>query len=533
VSFVDLFHSLAEATKSSRKVELIAEYLASAPESDLGWAVHLLRGGKGERIVSTREVREWAAEFAAIPLWLFEESYHVVGDLAETTALVVLEPERIRASSYSSPSLKGWIDLLRALKNASPETRKSAIHEVWSQLANRECLVFNKLITGGLRIGVSSGLVCKALSLVVGRDGKEIAHRLIRLRDPDSFRLDLLRSESLFASTTMTPYPFFLAHPIDGGVAALGSPVDWIAEWKWDGIRAQIVCRGGDVAVWSRGEELITESFPEFQMLTTQLSQGLVLDGELVAWGEDSPAPFGSLQKRLNRRRVTPKLVNDTPVAFIAYDLLELNGLDLRQTALAERRALLSECLDGATTLGQLLKLSPVIDFATWEELEAQRAGARNLQAEGIMIKRSSSAYGVGRCRGDWWKWKVDPFSVDGVLMYAQKGHGRRADLYTDYTFGVWSDGELVPFAKAYSGLTDAELRQVDAFIKAHTKEKFGPVRTVEPRLVFEIAFEGIQPSKRHRSGVAVRFPRITRWRRDKPVSEADTLDQLLGLLPF
>jgi DNA ligase-1 len=532
-SFVELYHALGETTKTSEKVDLIVRYLSVAHEQDVGWAIHILRGGKLERAVSSREIREWASECAGIPLWLFEESYHVVGDLAETSALVVTSGAALDSEGREQASLRQWIDLLRSIKGASVEERKGATHAMWKRLSVAECLVFTKLMTGGLRIGVSRGIVGKALALVVGEDEGIVAHRLLGMKDPDTFSLSALAGTGAAQSegkVALTPYPFFLAYPLEAELEGLDDPRDWYAEWKWDGIRAQIVVRGGQIAVWSRGEELVTESFPELNALVDAIPDGTVLDGELVAWEGDHPAPFGRLQQRLNRRRVSSKLVSEIPVAFIAYDLLELDGSDLRGCSMEVRRTRLSEIVSGCSLDRSPIHLSPLIEFSSWSELNEWHALSRARSAEGVMLKRRSSSYGVGRRRGEWWKWKVDPFTIDGVLMYAQKGHGRRADLYTDYTFGVWHGDTLVSFAKAYSGLTDAEIRQVDAFVKSHTRDKFGPVRTVEQSLVFEIAFEGIQASPRHKSGIAVRFPRISRWRKDKPASEADTLDMLKAL---
>jgi DNA ligase-1 len=464
---------------------------------------------------------------------LLEESYHVVGDLAETAALLVAQSAVTAVGEKKVESLREWVGLLRAMKGSPAEERKGSIQAMWRRLSVQQCLVFNKLMTGGLRVGVSRGIVGKALAAVVGGDEGIVAHRLMGIHDPGAFSLSALSGTEVTGSegkSSMTPYPFFLAYPLETELNELGSPSDWSAEWKWDGIRAQIVVRGGRATIWSRGEEIITESFPELATLAERVPDGTVLDGEVVAWSVTGPASFALLQQRLNRRRVLPKVVSEAPVVFIAYDLLEFRASDLRQSSFEERRALLSELVAVLGVEKLPLSLSPVIQFSSWNELAEQRNRSRDMLAEGLMIKRRSSPYGVGRRRGDWWKWKVEPFTVDGVLMYAQKGHGRRADLFTDYTFGVWDGDILVPFAKAYSGLTDAEIRQVDAFVRSHTREKFGPVRTVEQSLVFEIAFEGIQASSRHKSGIAVRFPRIARWRRDKPPSEADTLDTLKAL---
>jgi DNA ligase-1 len=286
--------------------------------------------------------------------------------------------------------------------------------------------------------------------------------------------------------------------------------------------------RGGEHFVWSRGEELVTDKYPEFQVLRAALPHGTVLDGEILAWKDGAPLPFSEMQKRIGRKTVGRKILSDVPVVFMAYDIMEFEGRDIRQQPMKERRRILEQML-AAAALPSLL-LSPTLAFSTWEEIVDHREHARSTSIEGLMLKRRSSTYEVGRKRGDWWKWKVDPLSIDAVLTFSMQGHGRRADLYTDHTFGLWQDGQLVTFAKAYSGLTDAEMKEVDTFVKKNTLERFGPVRQVEPQLVFEIAFEGISASSRHKSGVAVRFPRIVRWRGDKRPDEADTLEALKRL---
>jgi DNA ligase-1 len=287
--------------------------------------------------------------------------------------------------------------------------------------------------------------------------------------------------------------------------------------------------RSDGVSLWSRGEELVTEQFPELVRAASHLPAGTVLDGEIVAWDAAGARvePFASLQRRLGRKAPAERIWREVPVALLAYDVLESESRDLRQEPLARRRATLESLMQTAPSC---MRLSPLVAAEDWDVLRAARARAREHRAEGLMLKRRDSAYGVGRTRGAWWKWKVEPFAVDAVLVYAQPGHGRRASLYTDYTFAVWNGATLMPFAKAYSGLTDAELRELDQWIRAHTVERFGPVRAVQPLLVFELAFEGIQISNRHKSGIAVRFPRIARWRRDKPAAEADTLQTVAAL---
>jgi DNA ligase-1 len=523
--FVAVFLALGETTSSSQKVKLLADYFTDAPTEDLGWAVHLLRGEKIPKAVSSTQLRAWSSESSGYPLWLIEESYHVVGDLAETISKVV------SGEAKRSPrSLKRWIELMLSLRELPDEERKRVVQDTWRDLCEEESLVFNKLITGGFRIGVSRGLVTKALSRVTGVEEAHITERLLAHRDPDTMRLEDLR-EDASSHVSATPYPFYLAYPLEGGCASLGEPSEWIAEWKWDGMRGQILRRSGVVAVWSRGEELVSESFPELRQLAEHLPEGTALDGEIVSMQDGAIGSFSLLQQRMNRKRVSEKLVASNPVGFVAYDLLEWQGRDIRGLPCNERRGLLKDVIRCYGTGKVLFEISDEVPFSSWSDLEQLRGESRSRGAEGFMLKRRSAPYGVGRKRGDWWKWKVDPLTVDGVLVYAQKGHGRRADLFTDYTFAVWREGELVPFAKAYSGLTDQEIREVDAFIKRHTVERFGPVRTVEPLLVFEIGFEGIQSSSRHKSGVAVRFPRILRWRRDKPATEADTVETLRALV--
>jgi len=302
-----------------------------------------------------------------------------------------------------------------------------------------------------------------------------------------------------------------------------------VVEWKWDGIRAQLIRRTGRTFLWSGGDELLSGRFPEVEEAAALLPEGTVIDGELLPWTGGAPLPFAQMQRRIGRKALGRKILSEVPVVLVAYDLLEERGDDLRALPFAERRARLAVLLAATPSAGRLM-LSPAVAVQSWPDVERARARARESGAEGLMLKRRNSAYGAGRRRGDWWKWKVEPHSVDAVLIYAQPGSGRRAGLYTDYTFGIWDGDRLVPFAKAYTGLTDDEIRQVDAFIRRHTIEKFGPVRTVKPELVFELAFEGIQRSSRHKSGIAVRFPRMARWRTDKRPEEADTLATVQAL---
>jgi DNA ligase-1 len=377
---------------------------------------------------------------------------------------------------------------------------------------------------------VSGGLVERALALATGVPEGAIAHRLTGGWEPTAEFFARLCAEDVRDTDVSRPYPFYLAYPLEAPVESLGDPTEWLAEWKWDGIRSQLVRRAGRTFLWSRGDELLNGRFPEVEEPASFLPDGTVLDGELLPWEADRPLAFAQLQRRIGRKALTRKVLDEVPVALLGYDLLELAGEDLRPLPLAERRRRL-EALLARTPSGGRLVLSRAVPGGDWPALAEARGRARELGAEGLMLKRLGSAYGVGRRKGDWWKWKVEPYAVDAVLMYAQAGSGRRAGLFTDYTFGVWEGDRLVAFAKAYSGLTDAEIRKVDAFIRRNTVEKHGPVRVVRPELVFELAFEGIQASPRHKSGVAVRFPRIARWRTDKRPEDADTLATVRSLL--
>jgi DNA ligase-1 len=550
-AFAELYARLDATTSSNAKLQAMQEYFAEAPPADAAWAVYFLAGGRPRQVVPTRVLRELATRLSGLSDWLFEESYQAVGDLAETIALLL--PESQHASEQG---LAWWLEeQLLPLRGLPPAELAERLPPLWAQLDRQSLMVSLKLLTGAFRVGVSKLLVTRALAGLAQIDAKRVAQRLVGYTDlshrPAAQRylaLIAAESEDEHAQRGGQPYPFFLAHPLQQPLeqfdAQLGPASDWLVEWKWDGIRAQLVKRDGRLWLWSRGEELITERFPELHELAEALPDGSVLDGELVAWKEPATGsgavfgiqPFALLQQRIGRKTLSKKLLEEVPAALLAYDLLEWRGEDWRSRPQDERRARLELLV--AEVGDARLQLSPQLTGRDWQDFARQREASRELGVEGMMLKRRDSLYGVGRTRdlGLWWKWKIDPFSVDAVLIYAQRGHGRRASLYSDYTFAVWDDstpGErvLVPFAKAYSGLTDDEMRKVDAIIRKTTVEKFGPVRSVTPTLVFELGFEGIALSKRHKSGVAVRFPRMLRWRTDKRVEDADTLATLQGLL--
>ena len=555
-AFSRLFSELDASTATRAKQDALVRYFAAVTtqgaERDAAWAVYFLAGGKPRQTVPTRLMRETARDIAGLPEWLFDESYQAVGDLAETIAHVLPPP-----SHTSDLGLATWIeDRLLGLKGEPPETIAIRLAGWWDELDTPERFLLIKLIGGGFRVGVSKLSVTRALATVSGIDPKIVAHRLMGYTDRRT-RPAAATYRALIAATSTDgsidgampdelrgqPYPFFLAHALNEPVGRfdelLGSPADWQVEWKYDGIRGQLVARRGEVFVWSRGEDLITERFPELTALVDAIPPGTVIDGEILVWraAEGVPAPFADLQTRIGRKTLSKKLLAEVPVVLVAYDLLEEGGIDLRTHGQAERRARLEALV--ATIDRPTLRLSPVLMADSWQDFAVLRAEARDRRVEGFMLKRRDARYGVGRTKdvGVWWKWKIDPLSVDAVLIYAQRGHGRRASLYTDFTFAVWDRPQgtepraLIPFAKAYSGLTDEEMVKVDAIVKKTTIEKFGPVRSVKPTQVFELGFEGIQRSPRHKSGIATRFPRMLRWRTDKPIEEADTLASLEALM--
>jgi DNA ligase 1 len=487
--------------------------------------VSFLIGRKPKRLIEVRKLAQWASEEAGIPEWMFGECYQAVGDLAETIALL-LPP----AAGSTGLPLHFWVEeRLLPLQQLGEAVQRETMLEAWRAMDDRQRLVWNKLITGAFRVGVSQNLVVRGLASATGIDPATLAHRLMGDWQPTpQFWEAFIRRESGEVELSR-PYPFCLAHPLEGSVGQLGPIEEWQAEWKWDGIRAQLVRRQWRTFLWSRGEELITDRFPEIEAAGALLPDGTVLDGEILPWKHGLPLPFAQMQRRVGRKLLTGRILEEVPVVLLAFDLLELEGQDVRQRELSWRRSRLEAVAAPATPA---ILLSPRIEAESWEELAARRTEARRKHVEGVMLKRRQSFYLVGRRRGDWWKWKIQPYAVDGVLIYAQPGNGRRASLFTDYTFGVWEGDQLVPFAKAYSGLTDEEIRRVDAFVRANTLARHGPVRAVKPELVFELHFEGIQRSTRHRSGVAVRFPRIARWRSDKKPKDADTIETIKALLP-
>lgn len=527
--FASLYASLERTTSTNAKVAAMVTYFETAPPEDAAWAVYFLSGRRLLRLLPSKLLRQWTMEIADISSWLLDECYAAVGDLAETMALLLDDAPSFPASRSQLP-LHVWIEQrIAGLRQADDLRRRASVTSWWRELDGFDRFVLNKLLTGELRVGVSQTLVVRALAKVSGAEPAVVTHRLAGQWQPSAASYLALLGGEVGTEQSSQPYPFCLAYPLESELSALGDVKDWLVEWKWDGIRAQIIKRDGDVHVWSRGGELVTSRFPEVTAAAAALPDGCVLDGEILAWRGERPLPFATLQLRIGRQSLTRRVLDEAPVIVMAYDLLEIDGQDNRTTPLDDRRARLASLLD--ETSAPALQLSSVAVADTWDALTSLRASSRERGVEGFMLKRRDSPYGTGRRKGDWWKWKVDPFSVDAVLVYAQAGHGRRATLFTDYTFAVWQGDELVPIAKAYSGLSNQEIEDLDRWVRANTLERFGPVRRVPPVHVFEIAFENVQRSTRHKSGVAVRFPRIARWRTDKTPDEADRLETLVGLI--
>ncbi|HEY0177437.1 MAG TPA: ATP-dependent DNA ligase [Pedobacter sp.] len=523
--FTQLIRQLEMSNKTNDKIAALVSYFSTADELDKPYVIAMFTGKRPKRPVPTALIREWATELSEIPAWLFAESYHSVGDLSETIALVLPPP-----AHTSDRKLHEWITDLAAINGKDDAAKKEFILWAWDNLDTQERFIFNKLISGNFRIGVSNKMLVNAIAKQSDTDSNKIMHSIMGKWNPGEITYQDLIAGAHVNTDSSWPYPFCLAYALEAEPVTLGTTDEWQAEWKWDGIRGQIVKRNGELFIWSRGEELVTGQFPELHFLKDELPDGTVLDGEILSVKDGQVQAFSILQQRLNRKTINKSQLKDAPIGFFIYDLLEYEGKDIRTEPLSARRRLLEKIMT-AVNRTNVAVLSPVIDFNDWEQLAEIRKGSRENNSEGIMLKKLSSFYHSGRKRGDWWKWKINPYTVDAVMIYAQKGSGRRANHFTDYTFAVRDGENLITIAKAYSGLTDKEIKEVDTFVKRNAIEKFGPVRTVKPELVFEIAFEGIAESKRHKAGLALRFPRIARWRKDKKAAEINTLDDLRQLL--
>lgn len=530
-NFAQLIKTLDSSNKTNVKVDALTTYFKNASPEDKVWTIAILSHRRPPRPVNTTLLRIWANELANIPLWLFEESYHIVGDLAETIALIIPTTKE-----HSDKSLTEYLQEIIALRKKSDAEKKEYLHKNWLALNYYERFVFTKLITGSLRIGVSQKLMTRALSKAEDVDEDALAYKLMGNWDPNTITFQELILDEKSSDYLSKPYPFYLAYPIEEKVESLGNPEDWYIEHKWDGIRSQTIIRENEIYIWSRGEELVTDKYPEFKSFVGIIPNGTVIDAEILAFPEKEIGTFNDLQARIGRKTISASLLEKIPVILKAYDILEWEGKDIRNLLYLERRLLLEQLYDSIKDKTPHFQLSERVMLHSWEDVTDERMRAREMKSEGLMLKRNSSSYLVGRKKGDWWKWKIEPLVIDAVLTYAMRGHGRRSNLFTDYTFALWQtndngERELVTFAKAYSGLTDAEFRRVDVFIKKNTLERFGPVRSVTPQLVFEIGFEGIALSKRHKSGVATRFPRILRWRHDKKIEDANSIEDLKSMI--
>ncbi|WP_312390127.1 ATP-dependent DNA ligase [Chryseobacterium sp.] len=522
--FAELINALESTNKTNAKIDAIIDYLERAPDEDKLWFIALFTGKRPKRNVNTNYMKEWALEITKLPFWLFQESYSSVGDLGETLSLILPPPtEKI------DRSLSQWMNDIIDLKNKTDVEKKEFVLNSWNGLDYTERLIFNKLLGGSFRIGVSDKTLINALTKFSGQESSALTHSLMGKWQPDEISFKELISAEKINPDNSKPYPFCLAYPLEKDLNELGTPEEWQIEYKWDGIRGQIIRRNDEVFIWSRGEELITEQFPEIKETVQNMKGNFVVDGEILAVKDGKVLNFNELQKRLNRKTLTKKMLSEIPIEVFTYDLLELENNDLREKSIASRRAMLEELLLNENP--ENIKISPVIEFENWEDLNQIRENSREINSEGLMLKQKNSPYHSGRKKGDWWKWKINPLTIDAVLIYAQKGSGRRSAYYTDYTFAVKKDDKLVTIAKAYSGLTDKEIMEVSKFVNKNAIEKFGPVRTVKAELVFEIAFEGIGFSNRHKSGVALRFPRIVRWRKDKTVDEIDDIEEIKKLI--
>ncbi|MBY8917131.1 cisplatin damage response ATP-dependent DNA ligase [Nitratireductor sp. L1-7-SE] len=527
--FADLLDRLVLTPSRNGKIRLLTDHFRAVPDPDRGYALAALTGGLDFPAVKPAMLRTLIGE--RMDEVLFAYSYDYIGDLAETISLVW--PSATEGETRPPP-LSEIVETLSRLGRAEAP---SVIAGLLDRLDPSARFALIKLATGGLRIGVSARLAKQALAIFGDRDVGEIEELWHGLEPPYEALFAWLegRVGKPVSDARALFRPVMLAHPVGDGDLAKLDPADYAAEWKWDGIRVQAVCEGGVQRLYSRTGDDISGAFPD---LLAEFQAEVTLDGELLVGNPRfRTGTFSDLQQRLNRKTVSKKMLAEYPVFLRCYDLLRVEGEDLRSLAFTDRRAALQKTLPALSQ--DRFDLSPLVDFASWEDLDARRRAPPHPVIEGVMLKRRDSTYVPGRPKGPWFKWKRDPFTVDAVLMYAQRGHGKRSSYYSDYTFGVWKGPEeapeLVPVGKAYFGFTDEELKQIDKYVRDNTIERFGPVRSVRAErghgLVLEIAFEGLNRSTRHKSGVAMRFPRISRLRWDKPAAEADRLETLTAML--
>lgn len=519
IAFADLLERLVFTPSRNAKIALLRHYFATQPDPDRGVGLAAITGELSFTAAKPGLIRELAA--ARTDPVLFEWSYDYVGDLAETVALMW----PAAPTNAAPPRLA---EVVEALESA-PKASLPALVAGWLDASDASVrLALLKLITGGLRVGASTRLAKIALAEIGGVEPDDVEEVWHGLAPPYLALFAWLEKRGPRPDPAQAPVfrPPMLAHPLELADVASLQPQDWRAEWKWDGIRVQLVATEGGRRLYSRGAEDISGAFPE---IVQAMDFHAVLDGELLVMREGRVAPFADLQQRLNRKGVSARMMADYPVGIRLYDILFDGAEDVRPLSFDLRRDRLEAWIARATPAR--MDLSELIRFSSLDELMALRDGARAASIEGLMLKRGDSAYVPGRVKGLWWKWKRDPLTIDAVLMYAQRGHGKRSSYYSDYTFGLWREDELVPVGKAYFGFTDQELAFLDRWIRNHTVARFGPVREVEKSLVLEVAFDAAQLSTRHKSGVALRFPRISRLRTDKPAAEADRLESLMAVV--
>ena len=523
--FSKLFHDLDSTTKTNIRLDFLVDYLTTADPKDAIWVCWFLNGKRIKGAIKSSELKELASDYSGFPLWLVEECHDNVGDLAETISLLV--GDAVVPSNVIG--LNSIVDrYIRSLVGMSLDEKRDRLREAWKTFRSEDSLPFHKLLTGGFRMGISSGNLYKALARVGNVEPAVIAQRLSGNWNPGSLTLDDILQPSSSDSRFCVPFPFCLAHPLQEEPYTLGDCNDWQVEWKWDGIRAQLIINSGLSMLWSRGDESVGNSFPEIIEASKLIPHDICLDGEILPWGIDGVGHFSELHKRIGRKSPGFSILERIPTRFMAYDILACDNQDLREKPLSFRREKLEKLLAGLPP-NFPIGLTSLVYGKDWSTFARLRKESRRRRVEGFMLKRKKSSYATGRVKGGWFKWKVDPFLADMVLVSAQMGHGKRANLYSDYSFAGWCNGELFTVAKAYSGLSNEEIEDIDDFIRKNISGKFGAVRGVKPKLVFEIAFEGVNISSRHKSGIALRFPRIKRWRKDKLPNDACTLDEIRG----
>ena len=524
--FAALIRKLELSSRQNEKVLVLSAYFQEAAEKDRVWAIALLSQRRPSRTMTLRQMKKWALEFSGIPEWLFEESYQIVGDLAETIALILPPP-----TGQAEQGLSHWIETITELKGRASEAQKALVFKSWEVLDKAERFQFNKLVTGSFRVSVSQRLMTRALSLATGMPETVLAHRISGGWDPESTAFqDLVREQSP-TEEAGRPYPFQRIHPLEEGPNVLGETSGYLIDWKWEGIRCQLIRRSSNSFIWSEKGELITGAFPAIASALDNFPEGLVLDGEIVIMQDAGVGPASGIEKRLGMKKPGPKALRELPAAFIAFDILEREGTDLRDRPLLERKQQLLDLAGQVDATGEVILFSDPLPVNDWADVAGFRAEARNMRADGLLIKKRELPYRSGDVEGPWLHWKPEAHTINALLIYATRGQGGSTRQYTDLSFAVWAGDQLVPFTRTIEGLPEEDMAELSSWIRENTVERFGPVRSVRAEQVFEIAFEGIEPSSRHRSGLILRSPRILRWCRGLTPDRAGKLSSLKKLL--